>query len=320
MTPAYAGVDLGGTNVTYAIASAHGEVLRSETAPTASHEGPDAVLDRIGRMLAKLAAGAGVKLHSVGMGVPGRVDLATGATEFLPNLPTQWRDVPVAAKLGSALGCPVYLLNDCRAATLGELTFGRGRDFKDIVLFMLGTGIGGGLAIDGKLRLGSMGAAGELGHQTILADGPLCGCGSRGCLETLASGPAITAEGVRLMRSGLAPRLHAIVRGNADAVSPKTMAEAARLGEAPVRSAIERAAEYLGIGVANVITMLHPELVIIGGGVAALGDLLLETVRATVCKRVRMFPAESVSIEISTLGDQAGLSGAIGLAMKQGKV
>jgi glucokinase len=185
---------------------------------------------------------------------------------------------------------------------------------------MLGTGIGGGLAIDGKLRLGSMGAAGELGHQTILADGPQCGCGSRGCLETLASGPAITAEGVRLMRSGLAPRLHEIVRGNADVVSPKTMAEAARTGETSVRSAIERAAEYLGIGVANVVTMLHPELVIIGGGVAALGDLLLETVRATVCRRVRMFPPESVSIEISTLGDQAGLYGAIALAMRQGKV
>jgi glucokinase len=185
---------------------------------------------------------------------------------------------------------------------------------------MLGTGIGGGVAIDGKLRLGPMGAAGELGHQTILPDGPLCGCGNRGCLETLASAPALTAEGVRLLRSGLAPRLYEIVRGDAGEVSPKTMAEAARQGETSVRCAIERAAEYLGIGVANVITILHPELVIIGGGMAGLGDMLLETVRAVACRRVQMFPAGSVAIEISSLEDQAGLYGAIALAMKRGKV
>lgn len=320
MKKGYAGVDLGGTNVTCAIATFDGAILKTSTAPTASHEGPDAVLRRIGETLEKLALDADVKLDAVGMGVPGRADLETGTTQFLPNLPTQWREVPVAAKLGTALGCPVYLLNDCRSATLGESTFGRGRGVRDLVLFVLGTGIGGGVVIDGKLRLGSMGAAGEVGHQTILPDGPLCGCGSRGCLETLASGPAISAEGVRLLRSGLAPQLYEIVRGDAGAVNPKTMAEAARSGDDSVRRAIERCAEYLGIGVANTITILHPQLVIIGGGVAALGDLLLDTVRAVVSRRVQMFPADSVAIEITNLADQAGLYGAVALAMRRGKV
>jgi glucokinase len=319
MNTGYAGVDLGGTNVTFALASPDGTMLETQSAPTNSHEGPEIVLRRIGDILQGLAGAAGLKLEAVGMGVPGRVDRTTGTTEFLPNLPTQWRGVPVAAQLGAALDAPVYLLNDCRAATLGELTFGRGRHVRDLVVFMLGTGIGGGVALDRKLRLGPIGAAGELGHQTILPDGPPCGCGSRGCLESLAGGPALTAEGVRLLRSGLAPRLHEIVRGDAGAVSPQTMGEAAREGDAAVRGAIERAGEYLGIGVANVITILHPELVVIGGGMAGLGDLLLDPVRAAVCRRVRMFPASTVAIELSTLADRAGLYGAVALALNRGQ-
>jgi glucokinase len=320
MSSAYAGVDLGGTNVTCCIAGADGRIIRTVTEPTDSHEGPDAVLLRIASMTAGLVHSTGVVLAAAGVGVPGRVDLATGTTLFLPNLPTQWRGVPVAAKLGASLGCPVYVLNDCRTATLGELSFGRGREVRDMVLFMVGTGIGGGVVIDGKLRLGPLGAAGEVGHQTILPYGPQCGCGSRGCLETLASGPAIAAEGVRLMRSGLAPRLHELVRGDAGAVDPQTMAEAARLGEESVQCAIRRAAEYLGIGVANAVTILHPELVVIGGGVAALGPLLLDPVRDTVRSRVGMFPTDGVAIETSALGDQAGLYGAIALAMNGGRV
>jgi glucokinase len=184
-----------------------------------------------------------------------------------------------------------------------------------MALFMLGTGIGGGLVIDRRLRLGPLGAAGGIGHQTILPDGPLCGCGNRGCLEALASGPAIAGEGVRLLRAGLAPRLHEIVRGNADLVSPATMGEAARAGDGTVRDAIDRAASYLAIGVANIVTAFHPELVVLGGGVAGLGDLMLETVRRGVKERVGMFPTDGVRVELSTLGDSAGILGAIALAM-----
>ena len=132
---------------------------------------------------------------AAGMGVPGLVDRDQGITLFLPNLPTQWRGVAVARMLGDCIGYPVYLLNDARIATLGEMSYGLGRNGGTMVFLSLGTGIGGGVVIDGKLRLGPLGAAGELGHQTILPDGPLCGCGNHGCLETLASGPAIGAEG-----------------------------------------------------------------------------------------------------------------------------
>jgi glucokinase len=214
----------------------------------------------------------------------------------------------------------VYLLNDVRTIALGELTFGHGRTAQTMVLFALGTGIGGAVAIDRKLRLGPLGAAGELGHQIILPDGPRCGCGNRGCLETLASGPAIAAEGIRLMQSGLAPRLHEITRGDASRVTTKEMAEAARAGDGNVREAIIRAGQYLGIAVVNVVVALHPDLVVLGGGVAQIGDLLFDTVRQTVRERVCMFPTDDVVIKPSQLGENAGTLGGIALAMKGGRL
>ncbi len=312
MNGMFAGVDLGGTKIAGALADAEGRIVRTETIPTQSHEGPGAVLARIAQLVEDLSDGA--RIDALGVGVPGLVDLGTGTTLFFPNLPTQWRGVPAAATLRGRLGCPVLLLNDCRAATLGELHYGLGRGVRDMVLFMLGTGIGGGLVIDRKLRLGPLGAAGEIGHQTVLPDGPLCGCGNRGCLEAVASGPAIAGEGVRLLRGGLAPLLHEIVRGDAGLVSPATMAQAARAGDHAVRKAIDRAASFFAIGVANVVTTFHPELVVLGGGVASLGDLILDTVRAALPGRVGMFPVDGVRVELSELGDKAGIHGAVALA------
>jgi glucokinase len=316
----YAGVDLGGTKITAAVADAEGKVICQRQTATHSHEGPAAVLDRIAELVASLAAEAGAsdsppRLAALGMGCPGLVDVARGITRFFPNLPTQWRDVPAAEVLSGRLGCPVRLLNDVRTATLGELTYGRGRTARTMAFFALGTGVGGGVAVDGRLHLGPLGAAGELGHQTILPDGPICGCGNHGCLETLASGPAITAEGVRLLRTGLAPKLHELVDGDAGRITPKEMATAAAAGDENVRDSILRAAEYLGIGVANVVVVLHPDLVVLGGGVAEMGDILLDRVRETVRRRVGMFPTDGVRIERSALGERAGLQGAIALAV-----
>jgi glucokinase len=248
------------------------------------------------------------------MGVPGLVDVGTGVTQFLPNLPTQWRGVPAGETLSAKLGCPVFLLNDARMAAFGEFTFGRGKSAESMIFLTIGTGIGGGIVIDGKLRLGALGAAGELGHQTILRDGPLCGCGNRGCLEAMASGPALVGEGIRLLQSGLAPLLFEMVSGNAAAVTPKEMGAAARAGDTAVRAAIDRTADWLGIGIANMVTALHPEIVVLGGSVAALDDLLLVPVRATVAERVHMFPVHDLCIERSLLGDKAGLLGGIALA------
>jgi glucokinase len=321
MTRLYGSVDLGGTNTAFAIGSCEGTVVCERTDPTYSHEGPEAVLERIASVINDMAAAAGSRLAGLGIGVPGLVDRGTGTTLFLPNLPTKWRGVGVGEVLSSRIGCPVYLLNDVRAATLGELTFGAGaQGVGTMVFFSIGTGIGGGVVIDGKLRLGPLGAAGELGHQTILPDGPWCGCGNRGCLEALASGPAIAAEGIRLLRSGLAPRLYELMGGESDAVTPREMRAAAEGGDEAVKAAIVRAAGYLGIGVANLVLALHPELVVLGGGVAGLGPLLLDAVRSVVRDRVRIFPVDDLAIERSRLDDKAGIYGGLALAMKAGQL
>ncbi len=315
---AFAGIDVGGTNVSAAIADAQGQVLGELKRPTRSHEGPLAVLERIAEMVGALSEQAGVRPAALGIGVPGLVDVTAGVTKFLPNMPTQWREVPVRDILEPKVACPVYILNDARAATLGELAFGHGQNARTMVFFGLGTGVGGGVIVDGQLRLGPMGAAGELGHQTVWADGPLCGCGNRGCLETLVSGPALSAEGVRLVLSGNAPKLYEISGGDLRNVSPITMSAAAQAGEATVLAAIERAAEWLGIGAANLATALHPDLIVIGGGVSAMGDLLLKPLRQTLQRRVRMFPADTIRVERSVLGDRAGLLGGIALAQRGG--
>jgi glucokinase len=316
----FASVDLGGTNIKAALADGQGEVRVSDSVPTESHEGPDAILGRIAALVNALSDEAGRAPAALGMGVPGLADLEKGVTKFLPNLETQWRDVAVRETLEPEVGCPVYLLNDVRMATLGELTYGHGQTANTMAFFAIGTGIGGGVAVDGTLRLGPLGAAGELGHINILPDGPPCGCGSRGCLEALASAPAIAAEGVRLLLSGQTTKLFEIVGDDPAKVTTKTMAQAAEAGDQDVRDAIVRAATYLGIGIASVVVTLHPDLIVLGGGAAGIGPLLFDTVRATLRDRVRMFPTDDIRILPSKLGPMAGTLGGIALAKKGGMV
>ncbi len=313
----FVGVDLGGTNIAAAAGDAGGRILREHSIPTHSHEGPDAVLARVVQLIRDVAQ---EPVSAVGLGLPGTLDRASGVVRFLPNLPGHWRGVAVAPPLADRLGCPVYLLNDARMAALGELAYGLGRRHSSLVLFTLGTGVGGGIILDGRLRLGPIGAAGEVGHQTILPDGPWCGCGNRGCLETLASGPALAAEAIRLMRSGLAPRLFALTGGDAGRVSPREVAEAAAAGDDSLQDLIRRVAGYLAIAAANLINTLHPELIVLAGGVAAIGDPLIEPMRVAVRQRVGMFPADGVIIERSALGDRAGVLGGIALAARSGNV
>ena len=311
----YAGVDLGGTTIQAVIVSDDGTVKSRRVTDTQSHAGPDHVLTRIGDLVSELVSDIGGRLGGVGIGVPGLVDLDAGSTKFLPNLPTQWRDVPVASRLGQRLGCPVRILNDVRTAALGELMEGHGKRDAGITLafFSIGTGIGGGVAVDGKLRLGSLGSAGELGHQTVVANGPRCGCGNHGCLEAVASGPAIAAEGIKLMRMGLAPHLHQLVSGDAGAVTTRELAAAAEHDSA-IAEALERAARYIGLAAANVVTILHPDLIVLGGGVAEIGERLIGPIRNEIQVRVGMFPTDDVRVERSLLGDQAGVIGASVLA------
>ncbi|SFI10818.1 ROK family protein [Planctomicrobium piriforme] len=315
MPDLFVGVDVGGTSVKCALSGPDGKVFHEGSIPTESHEGPEAVLKRIGDYVTFLTNDIGGRPAALGMGLPGLVDAHKGISRYLPNMTTHWRDVPAAAILGRQLGCEVRLLNDVRMATYGELIYGLGKPVNTMVFIAIGTGIGGGIVIDNKLRLGPLGAAGELGHQTIDPTGPLCGCGNHGCLETLASGTALAAEGIRLMLVGMAPALHDAVDGDPGKVTVEVMGAVAEQDE-PVKQAIQHAAFYIAIGVANVVVAIHPELVVIGGGVAKLGDLLLGPIRHDVRARVgRLFPVDDIRIENSQLGSKAGVLGAIALAI-----
>jgi len=317
----YVSIDLGGTNIACAVADENLNLLGESSTPTESHLGPEGVTDRIGGAVEAICAEHEVEPLGLGLGVPGLADIRKGRTLFLPNLPTQWRGIDVAEPLSARLGCPVSLLNDARMAALGELQFGAGRGgAPTFVFFTLGTGVGGGIAIDGKLRLGPLGAAAELGHQTILPDGPICGCGSRGCLETLASGPALIGKAAWLVRCGRAPILRERIEGHLSRLSPYEMSMAAADGDEAIREVIVEAATYLGIGAANLVTALHPNLIVLGGGVAKIGDLLFDTVRETIRKRVGMFPTDDIGVEPSELGDQAGVWGGIALARDPGMI
>ena len=215
MTELYGAIDLGGTNFSCGLATREAEFAAQSHFPTHAEEGPEGVLARISAGLRELCEKVHAAPRAVGMGIPGLIDLKRGITRFCPNMVTQWRDVHVGDFLSREFGCPVYLLNDARTATLGEMHYGAAKGARNMVFLTLGTGIGGGVVVDGRLRLGPLGAAGEVGHQTVIADGPRCGCGNRGCMEAVASGSALTGEGVRLMRSSQAPHLFELTGGEA---------------------------------------------------------------------------------------------------------
>ncbi len=322
MSAIVAGVDLGGTSVKVALADQDGQLLTHSSFPTQSHREPEVILRQICDQVTALRTQLGcTSITALGLGAPGLVEISSGTTRFLPNFPGHWQGVRVAEFLRRELSCSVRVLNDARAATLGELRFGHGREFPGVTMawFGLGTGVGGGIVIDGRLRIGPLGAAGELGHQTVVPDGVRCGCGNIGCLETVASGPAVTAAGVRLLLSGQAPALHRIVEGRSERVCPATMLQAADEDTA-VRETLTSTAELLGIAAANVVSVLHPDLIVLGGGLAEIGNLLTETVQRVIRDRVGMFPVDNVHVRLSALGQRAGLVGAIALALEESEL
>ncbi len=284
------GVDVGGTYTKWVLLDRDAEpaVVAEGRVATHAELGPAAALDRIAELVRRTMDEAG-PVDRLGVGMPGPLDLERGRTVFLANLPG-WEDAPVVEPLEGRLGLPVGLINDARAFTLAELELGAGRGCEQLVGFTVGTGIGGGVVVCGRLLLHLNGTVGELGHQTVIPDGPPCGCGSRGCLEQLASGPAIA-------RAAGMPTAEAVV-------------EAARAGERDATEALARAGTYLGIGIANVVLALGPERVVVGGGVAAAGELLLEPARRELRRRVTMMPLERIAVVPAELGARAGAIGA----------
>lgn len=307
------GCDLGGTNLRAAVIDVEtGRVLCQKSIPTLAREGHEAVMQRMAALFLELIDTAGLQkgdIGGIGIGVPGVLDLEKGETLFLPNLPGTWPHVPLADTIARLTGIPTSLLNDVRSITNGEWRFGAGRGADTLAVFAIGTGIGGGLVINNQLHLGIGGTGGELGHTMIDYNGPACGCGNRGCLEAYASGPAIAAMGMKAVAQGLTTCLGEMCGFDLNKITPRLIAEAARKGDEIARDIYERAGYYLGIAAANMCCAIGPRRIIIAGGVAQAGDLLLEPIRRTIKDRVRVMPVEQVEVVQSELGDCAGMIG-----------
>lgn len=309
----YIGCDLGGTNMRAAIVNSEsGAVSNLEVVPTLGREGPDGVLPRMVNLFATIIGKAKLsmaEIQGIGIGFPGMIDTERGITRFITNLPGHWIDVPAAAFIEKETGIPTFLLNDVRAITWGEMIFGAGKGCSSMVMYALGTGVGGGIVINGELLLGNSGQAGELGHITVDPVGPLCNCGNRGCLEQYSSGPAIVSAALKAIAHGGTTILGEMVEYNMNKMTPEIVAKAALAGDKTAKNIFEQAGIHLGIAIADSLVHIEPERVVIGGGISRAGELILEPVRRTVRERVFLIPLNKVQITLSELGNDAGVIG-----------
>ena len=309
----YIGCDLGGTNLRAAIVDVdHGAVMHQMKISTLAREGHHVVMQRMANLILETIRSANFKkedIGGVGIGVPGVLDLEKGETLFLPNLPGTWPHVPLQATLTKLTGLPTVLLNDVRSITYGEWRFGAGQDVDTLAVFAIGTGVGGGLVINGQLHLGIGGTGGELGHTVIDFNGPRCGCGNSGCLEAYASGPAISAMGMKAVAQGATTRLSEMCKYDLNLITPELIAQAAQEGDEIAKDIFERAGFYLGIASGSICSAVGPRRIIIAGGVSQVGELLLEPMRRTLRERVTVMPIDQVEIVQSQLGNNAGVIG-----------
>jgi len=309
-----AGIDIGGTKIAVALADADGKILSHFRFPTQVERGAHRILDNAITEIERISKETGTRLSAVGVGCGGPLDRARGLILSPANLP-EWDEFPITNLLETRLKVPVLLDNDANAAALAEHKYGAGRGFKHMVYITISTGIGGGLIINGELIHGVGDGAGEVGHITVLPDGPACGCGGQGCLESLCSGTSIARRARERLQSGAQSSMTAMVK-ELNQVTAHTVAEAARDGDSLAVEIWDETIYYLAIGINNVIVTLAPEAIILGGGVSTAGEQLLEPLRRQLQMRVKMVPFEKVRILQATLGGDSGIYGALILGQR----
>ena len=322
------GVDFGGTSIKVGCVTPRGRVVRSLVLPTRAHATPQTFLGGIDGAMAQLCAALNIRrrsLRGVGVGVPGLVDSRRGVVYRLVNVPGGWEGVALRRLMERRLRCPCAIDNDVNAIALGEWRFGAGRGTRHSVYVTLGTGVGGGLVVDGALVRGITGAAGEIGHTGVQRNGPRCACGRRGCLEALVGTAGIVRRARRAIRAGCVPA-HAALRGRVDRgrsgsqlarlaaqhggrLSPELVSRAARAGDRAAMDIWREVGDSLGAALANVVNLLSPERIVIGGGVAGAWPWFEGRLRATVRELAFAVPASACHIVRAQLGDDAGIIG-----------
>lgn len=313
------GVDLGGTKVAAALACPDGTIVGKALLPTDAAEGGEHVIERVFTSIEMVIDDANLRvgdIAGVGIGSPGPVDIERGMVIQAPNL--SWRDVPIVSLVEERLGIPCLLDNDANLGALAEYRFGAGRGFESVVYVTVSTGIGAGLILDGRLYRGVQGRAGELGHMVMIEDGPLCGCGSRGCLEAVASGTAIARQArERAAKVGDGILLE-LAGGDYGRITASVVAEADRLGDPIARWAIDSAIRYLGLGLSTLVNVLNPHVIVVGGGVSLLGDRLFVPLREAIRSHTMGDLGDSLHIAPAELGNDSCLLGAVSLVLEEG--
>ncbi|MBI5818963.1 MAG: ROK family protein [Verrucomicrobia bacterium] len=307
------GVDLGGTKILSAVFDRNLRVLGREKKNTRPELGVDGVIERVAECVNEALASAAVPhtaIAAVGVGVPGMVNQARGVVRIAPNL--DWHDLPLVKLLERQLHLPAALINDVQAGTLGVKHLGSGRKLQNFVCMFIGTGIGGGIVLNSELYRGAGGMSGEIGHMVVVPEGgPKCGCGNRGCLESVASRGAIVRRVVTAIEKGRKSLVWDLCDGDTSRVRSRILAEAYREGDKLVRRIIDDACKYIGIGAANLINVINPQAVILGGGlIEALGKQMLPRIRKSAMAHVIGASPERVKIVDSGLGDDANIIGA----------
>ena len=318
-SPHYGVVDVGGTKIVAGIAT-EDEILATTRIATDADDGADAVTSRIATAIRDVQRQLSLEsrtLAGVGVSVPGPLDTALGIVSFTPNL--HWIDYPVAARLSAALdGVPVLIDDDANCAGQGEAAFGAGIGYRHLVYLTISTGIGGAVIVDGRIDRGFRDAAGEAGHMTIVPGGPDCLCGNSGCLEAVASGTAIARRGRQLMIQDQSSTLARLTGGDPDLVTAPMVFEAAAAGDVGCEMVLDDVTTYLGIALGNIVHLLNPEAIILGGGVMEQAEVLLPRIDHRMRTHLFKVQREGLVLKRASLGDRSGLMGALQLVRGKG--
>lgn len=305
-------IDLGGTNIKIAVIKNDNKIIKKLSVPTKSYKDKGALIDGLAQLCAKIISEARLKkteIAGIGIGAPGLIDSKRGIINQLVNI-KGFKDVPLKKLIEKKTGISTFLDNDVNVMTLGELYYGAGRGAKNLLCVTLGTGVGGGIVIDGKLYRGSSLSAGEIGHMPLNEEGPKCNCGGFGCMEKYVGNKYIAAMAIQKIKKAKRGLVLKLAKGNLRRITPEVISLAAKKGDKLARAVWKEIGGHLGVTLAGVINLLNPEMIVIGGGVAGAGRFLFEAARRTVRERAMEAPARAVKIVKAKLGNEAGLIGA----------
>ncbi len=305
-----AGIDMGATHIRILLTNFGAAALAEKEISCDIAKGPDFCIAKAAELLEELLRENELEfwmLAAIGIGVPGPIDSEAGMVIAPPIMPG-WDRFPIRETLEKMWGRPVSVNNDAELGALGEWAYGAGRGARDLAYIKVGTGIGAGLLIGGRIYRGSTGSAGEIGHLTMDNDGPLCTCGNRGCLEAFSGGHAIAKNAVRAIEQGKRTQLANLPQV---AISARDVAAAAQRGDLVAQQIMSEAGEHLGVAIAGLVNIFNPDIIVVGGGVAQIGDLFLEPVRQEVARRSLPAAADNVRITTAVLGKRASSLGAV---------